>query len=1009
MKLLPTINVNLLLTIIVISILGYYSYLSYQRIESLNKEADKVSHTYIVKLKLEQTITYLQDAGTAQRGYLLTIDPSFLHAFNMAVKKTDNAVKEINSLTRDNPKQQQNVQTLKALIGDRYKLLRFLIIMKKSASATAVASTSHFEDKDKMDTIRAQIATMNRLEDSLLAEREKTKKHLSSTTPLYSLLLSFVSLLVIFIGVYKIRRDVKKQAKLREELSYSKSFLQNVLNSTPNGIGCYEAIRNEAGKIIDFRIKYINKEITTIYGFIPEDIIGKPFGDVFPEFDKSESFKHFCDCIENGTHIEYESESTFNNVHTWFHIQLEKLYDGLTVTFRNITEQKNEALLQLKEHNKALEKANADLARATEKTKQLNEKLLIQNEIFKQAEESSLQGSYSRNLFTDESTYSDNMYKLLGCEPGEFIPSPEEFLKYVHSEDKENVKEYVKNISAKDSKNDKFLVTKHRIIAKDGKLKYMQRTGKIINYGNKEMMVGTMRDITADTLLNQHIKFREAQLTQAQNIGKLGSFYNDFLTNTITWSDELYRLYGYEPGEIEVNEKIVANIYPEDLPAMQKAVKNAHEKGIPIDMEYRRTDKNGKLRYVYSKAEVIRDASENIIGLFGVNMDLTDLREKEMQLKESEKFNRAILDLAPNVVYIYDLEKRDNIFINKNISQIAGYTDKEIQDFGADIMKTVIHPDDLQRVAAHHENCKHLKDGAISEIEYRFKNKQGNYIYLLSRDTGFAHDQKGEVTQIIGVTIDITEIKKTNQALITANQELERSNQELTSFTYVASHDLQEPLRKIRIFASRILADQLSENNKELFTRIISSVSRMNELIEALFNYSRANTTAIIKEETDLNYVVEEVKNALHHIIEEKNAIIELSPLPKIKVVRIQFLQLLTNIIENGIKYSKQNIAPHLQISARIVKGEEIRKPGADTKTNYWKLSITDNGIGFEPQYENKIFDIFQRLHSRTEYNGTGIGLAICKKVVQNHNGFISAKGKPGVGSAFNIFIPVNE
>jgi light-regulated signal transduction histidine kinase (bacteriophytochrome) len=183
----------------------------------------------------------------------------------------------------------------------------------------------------------------------------------------------------------------------------------------------------------------------------------------------------------------------------------------------------------------------------------------------------------------------------------------------------------------------------------------------------------------------------------------------------------------------------------------------------------------------------------------------------------------------------------------------------------------------------------------------------------------------------------------------------------------------------------------------------------MNELIESLLNYSRVNTTAISKEETDLNNIVEEVRNSLHHIIEEKNAVIELSSLPKIKVVRIQFLQLFTNIIENGIKYSKQNIAPHVQISAQIAKREEVYKSiGNDTKTRYWKVSVADNGIGFEQEYEDKIFDMFQRLHSKTEYNGTGIGLAICKKVIQNHNGFITATGKPGVGSTFNIFVPVN-
>jgi signal transduction histidine kinase/CHASE3 domain sensor protein len=625
MKLVPSININLLFTIIVILFLGYYSYLSYQRIGRLNKEADLVSDTYIVKLKLEQTITYQQDAGSAQRGYILTKDPSFLHNFNAAIEKTNKIVAEINSLTTDNPEQQQNVKTLKALISDRYKLLGFLLVMKNSVSSAALAAKSQIEDKNKMDAMRAQIASMVKLEDSLLVEREKAKKDLSSTTPLYSLILSFVSLLIIFFAFNRIKNNVKKEKKLREELSYSKSFLQNILNSSPNGIGCYDAIRNTAGKITDFRMRYINGEITRIYGLIPGDIIGKTLSEIFPHYYKNGSFEHFCDCVENGNHVEYETENTYNNIRAWIHIELEKLYDGVTITFRDITEEKKEALLKLYEYNKTLEKANSEIKKAN------------------------------------------------------------------------------------------------------------------------------------------------------------------------------------------------------------------------------------------------------------------------------------------------------------------------------------------------------------------------------------------------------SEIKKTNEALITANKKLEysnkefeRSNEELTSFTYVASHDLQEPLRKIRMFISRILTEQLSENSKELFTRIISSAGRMNDLIEALFSYSRVNTTAIIKEETDLSNVVEEVKNSLHHIIEEKNAVVEISPLPKIKVVRLQFLQLFTNIIENGIKYSKLNIAPLIQISAEIVNGETIYRAGADVKTNYWKLSIADNGIGFDQEYENKMFEIFQRLHGKAEYTGTGIGLAICKKVIHNHNGFITATGKPGIGSTFNIFLPVN-
>ena len=619
MKFIPAININLVFNTGVILFLGYYSYLSYERIGKLNKEADKVSHTYIIKLRLEQTVTYLQDAGNAERGYILTNDPSFLRNFNLAIEKINKTVTEINSLTSDNAVQQQNVKNLKALIEDRCKILQFLLVMKNSVSAATIAAKSQFEDKKAMDTIREQIASMIRVEDSLLLEREKIKKSLSSTTPLYALILSLVSLVIIFLAFYKIKNYAKKETKLKEELSYSKSFLQNILNSSPNGIACCEAIHNTEGKITDFKISYINKEIIKIFDLKTNgDITGKNWGEIFPDYYESGSFKHFCDCLETGNNNEYEVQNTIDNVAKWFHVFVEKLQDGVTVTCRDITEEKKEALTQLNEYNKALEKSNS-------------------------------------------------------------------------------------------------------------------------------------------------------------------------------------------------------------------------------------------------------------------------------------------------------------------------------------------------------------------------------------------------------------EIKKSNAALITANKRLEhsnkefqRSNEELTSFTYVASHDLQEPLRKIKIFASRILTEQLSETNKELFSRVISSADRMTDLIEALFSYSRANTSTIIKEETDLNNVVEEVKNSLHHIIEEKNAVFKISPLPIIKVVRLQFLQLFTNIIENAIKYSRPDVAPFVQISAEIVKGEELYKIGADTKTNYWKLSIADNGIGFDQEYENKMFEIFQRLHGRAEYKGTGIGLAICKKVIRNHNGFIEAKGKPGIGSTFNVFLPVN-
>ena len=290
---------------------------------------------------------------------------------------------------------------------------------------------------------------------------------------------------------------------------------------------------------------------------------------------------------------------------------------------------------------------------------------------------------------------------------------------------------------------------------------------------------------------------------------------------------------------------------------------------------------------------------------------------------------------------------------------------------------------------------------------YRVITKTGTIKFFRSSGNFTGEDDN---RFMVGSVQDVTKDTLMNEVLTKKNLELKHNNAELESFTYIASHDLQEPLRKIQSFSKLILTKELanlSATSNDYFSRIIAAAQRMQHLIDALLNYSSSNSLDNQSLLTDLNGIIDEVIYNLNDIIEEKKAIIEKADLPKLNVVQVQFYQLFSNIISNALKYSRPHIVPLIKISANIIAADEIKTGTTDKKGKYWKITIADNGIGFDQQYEFKIFELFQRLHGRNEYEGTGIGLAICNKIVHNHNGFIVAAGHPGVGAEFTIYLPI--
>lgn len=388
---------------------------------------------------------------------------------------------------------------------------------------------------------------------------------------------------------------------------------------------------------------------------------------------------------------------------------------------------------------------------------------------------------------------------------------------------------------------------------------------------------------------------------------------------------------------------------------------------------------------------------------FKINQDLEVLKMSNQELRiKTESFQHAEV-IGDFGISEWDLEAQ-TLSYSDNLYKLLGC---EPQSFEANIENYLafVHPDDRHIVATGAE--KVMENVETYSRSYRIIRKDGKLRYFKSLGK-FISDGEHHKTHI-GIIRDVTEAYLSNIALEEKNIELERNNAELASFNHIASHDLQEPLRKIQLFISRINEKELgavSKANVEYLAKIQTAAQRMRALIDDLLVFSRTNKSEKVFELSDLNLLLENAKQELVEIIEEKKAEIQYAQLPTLLVIPFQIQQLFINLISNSLKYSKPDIAPNINITCQKIaaKNEPLLK--TENEKMFYKIAISDNGLGFDQQYAENIFVLFHRLHHSTQYSGTGIGLTICKKIVDNHAGYIFAEGKLDVGSTFTVFLP---
>jgi len=318
------------------------------------------------------------------------------------------------------------------------------------------------------------------------------------------------------------------------------------------------------------------------------------------------------------------------------------------------------------------------------------------------------------------------------------------------------------------------------------------------------------------------------------------------------------------------------------------------------------------------------------------------------------------------------------------------------------------HPDDLEYVSKVHKDS--LINQQSTSIIFRFLTPDNEVKYIMGVGS-FTKDGNGDLIKI-GVNYDITNEYKKTLELEENNKELKYINTELESFNNIVSHDLQEPLRKIQMFISRLEEkefDSLSQQGIDYFSKIRIAANRMQTLLIDLVDYSRTIKGDKVFVETDLNKILTDTIQDLATNIEEKNAVIQIGKLPTIKAIPFQLKQLFINLVSNSLKYTKDDVPPQISVFSNEIADEEIFEYKIANKEDFYKIVISDNGIGFKQEYSDKIFLLFKRLETDAKYAGTGLGLAICNRIVDNHKGFIKVKSSPNEGANFYVFLPKGD
>ncbi len=481
----------------------------------------------------------------------------------------------------------------------------------------------------------------------------------------------------------------------------------------------------------------------------------------------------------------------------------------------------------------------------------------------------------------------------------------------------------------------------------------------------------------------------------ALEAAELGAWDYRFDTGDVFWDDRCREIWGVSQGNQIDYAGAIARIHPDDRAAVDEAVQRALAgvDGGAFHCEFRVVWPDGSLHWVAShgRAAFAGDGEQRrAVQFIGANREVTEEKRAAQALRESEERFRLLFQQAAVGIKRLDLQER-LLEVNDKVCEILGYSREELLPLS---LKDYTHPEDLPRERAQIARLLAREIPSYS-VEKRCLRKDGRVIWV--RVTSSLPSGSDRPTEWwISVVEDITHDKQAEQALKRTADELARSNQDLEQFAYVASHDLQEPLRMVAGYLqllSERYRGQIDAKADKYIAYAVDGAARMSTLIRDLLAYSRVSTRAEQLSPTSSQDALDFALKNLRSAIGESGAVVTHDRLPVVRADKTQLTQVFQNLVGNALKFRDPGRPPRIHVAVREDQGR-------------WLFSVSDNGMGFEQQYEEKMFVIFQRLHGRGNYPGTGIGLAICRRIIERHGGRIWARGEPGKGATFFFTLP---